>query len=627
MYRFLIFIIFFIGISHINAQQTESNLLTTDSIDYQNILNKFLKKNPPLDHPDSAFSESFMYLNQLLNSTTTKYNFNEFRGLVSSNKPVIEILKLYEFRHKVDSLNKLRYKVLSDYWELEQLKKVAREIDSLNNVRFKLMEDYWEKEQYDTSSDSSLFIKVDSSFVSTIDTNSISITDSAKIANTNSTNLSSADSVFFKELEKVTYQDTLNLDSILQILNPYDDTLLLAIDKAILGFQNNSMVQWIKEIRNDTINLYLVNIDGDSLLVQLYENSPFLIRFGLTDYWGTKIPAVIRDVEKRSFKILVDDAPEVTYQTEEKAKRAINEINKNISSPDTLSIKTIPFYAIKPIWIFGGDVRLDMSQVGTHQWAQGGDPFVSFAGGIELFANYKKGRIGWDNRTLVRYGVIRQGRLKYDPHAQIRPNEDRLELSSKYGYNIVDHYFITFDADSKTQVGPAYNWDGDTKGNLKIDFMSPAFISLSLGIDYKPDKKTTLLLAPITLKSTIVLDPSAEIKTRYNIDTTKNSREEFGARFKGIYTIKFWGDIEIKNSLELFSNYKVKPQNIDVNWDFTFVFPVNDFIKATLGVNVIYDDDTEVPKYRIDETGESVEYNGKGIQLKEMLTLGFFMQF
>ena len=112
-----------------------------------------------------------------------------------------------------------------------------------------------------------------------------------------------------------------------------------------------------------------------------------------------------------------------------------------------------------------------------------------------------------------------------------------------------------------------------------------------------------------------------------DVDTTKNSREEFGARFKGIYKIKIWDDIEINNSLELFSNYVESPQNIDVNWEFTTVFPVNDFIKATLSVHIIYDDDTEVPKYRVNDAGENEKYNGKGIQVREMLTLGFYMKF
>lgn len=603
MNRLLLLIALSLIVFLTNAQQNQNDLSRADTVDYSEVINKFLNENIQKNIDDSIFSESFTYLDKFLNSDTTQKNFSIVQELVSTNKLIIEILKLYQFRHKVDSLNNIRYKVLSDYWELEQLKEVARKNDSIDSLRYEVLND-------------SVNIEMQ-----------VNIYDSSSIIADDTTSLNLSDSIFFEELEKVTYQDTLNLDSILHVLNPYNDTLLRAIDEAILSFREDNMVNWIKDIRNDTINLYLVDIEGDSLLVQLYDNSPYLIRFGLTDYWGTRIPAVIRDVERRSFRILIDDAPEVFYQTDEKAKSAISSINEKISSPDTLSIKPLPVVIVKPRWMFGGDFKLDLSQVGMYQWAQGGDPFVSFLGGLNLFANYKEGRRGWENRALLRYGVIRQGRLDNDPSAHIRSNEDRMELSSRYGYNAFGQFYLSIEADSKTQIGPTYDWDGDTRGDLKTNFMSPAFLAFSLGLDYKPDKKTTLFLAPITIKSTIVLDPSSEIKKRYSVDTTKNSREEFGARFKGTHSLKIWDDIEIKNTLELFSNYLDNPQNIDINWEFTTVFPVNDFIKATLSFNLIYDDDTEVPKYTVNNAGESVKYNGKGLQVKEMLTLGFYMKF
>jgi hypothetical protein len=57
------------------------------------------------------------------------------------------------------------------------------------------------------------------------------------------------------------------------------------------------------------------------------------------------------------------------------------------------------------------------------------------------------------------------------------------------------------------------------------------------------------------------------------------------------------------------------------------MFPINDFIKATLLINFIYDDDTNVPKFRTEDNGDIVKYEGKGGQLKEIMTIGFFMEF
>ncbi len=567
MAKYVVIIAFIGFVFQLKAQLGQGVIENTDTIDYKSIVINYLNEYPPANKKDSVFIQSFKYLDNITIADSNKQCFEHIKQLLLSNKPKHEIKKLWQFRNKVDSLNKIRHEILTDYWNRQSLQNMA-----------------------DTG------------------------------------DVSSMDSLFFDMLDALTYQDTINIDSILQVLNPYNDTLLLAIDKVINSFNKSSLVQWIEKMRNDTINIYLVNINGDSLLVRLYEDNPFLIRFGLTDYWGTKIPAVIRDVEKRSFKILIDDTRELDYQPDEKAKEAMGQFG-GMEKERNLTLTTIPYKKQKPIWIIGGNTNIDMSQVGLYQWAQGGDPSVSILTGLELFANYEKDKINWDNKGKFRYGVIRQGRYKKDSTAQFRSNEDRIELSTKYGIKVFSNYYASVEGDFKSQFTSTYDWDGNTKGKKISDFMSPAYIILSLGLDYKPNKHTSLFLSPITTKTTFVMDASADIKRRYSVDTTMNNRRELGARIKGLHKIKLWGDIELKNSFELFSNYLLNPQNIDVNWEMNIVFPVNDFIRATISTHLIYDDDTSVPKYRVNDAGQEEKYEGKGVQFREMITIGFAMKF
>jgi hypothetical protein len=437
--------------------------------------------------------------------------------------------------------------------------------------------------------------------------------------------VSSNDSLFDETLGALSYEDTINIDSLLDIYSVYDDTLLFAIDKEIEKFRKNTYIQWIKLIKNDTIDFYIVNIEGDSLLVRLYKNSPHLIQFSLTDYWGTKIPAVIRDIDKKSFRILVDDAPEIHYQTAEKAKKAIGGLGK-IPKKRNLTIEPIPIELNKPKWIFGGNTNLDMSQIGMYQWAQGGEPNIAILGGLELFINYKKDHKSFENKARFRYGLMRQGRYAEDS-IPFRSTEDRLEFASKYGYKAFGQFYITLAGDFKSQFAPNHTYDKNIKGEMISDFMSPAYLTFSLGLDYKPNENTSLFLSPIGSKSTIVLDTSNELKARYSVDTNSNVRNELGIGFKGWHKIEFWGDIEMKNSLELFSNYLDRPENVDVNWEFSLVFPVNDFIRATIATNLKYDDNIDVPKYRKNELGEDVRKDGPGGQFREIITIGFAIKF
>jgi len=246
--------------------------------------------------------------------------------------------------------------------------------------------------------------------------------------------------------------------------------------------------------------------------------------------------------------------------------------------------------------------------------------------GLELIANYSRDNRSWDNKARFRYGRIRQGRYGVDS-LKFRSLEDKIELSTKYGYRAFGAYYISFSGNFKSQFGKIYDWEGDTKKEKISDFMSPGYLNFSLGLDYKPDENTTLFLSPIASKTTFVLDEMKSIKSKYGVDTTMNFRNELGARFKAAHKMKIWGDIEMVNELELFSNYLEKPQNIDLDWELKMFFPVNRFIRATIQVNYIYDDDTKVPRYKKEKGIEVKDEESPGGQFREMLTIGMRAKF
>lgn len=567
------FLLFFLALScSLSAQSIRVNdTVPQDSLKNIQVVLNHLQQVTPTSTVDSAFFESFNYLVNFTNSDTIKQQINFVKSLVSSNKPYQQILELFKYRNKVDSLNQQRRKYLSDYWQKQRLQAIA-----------------------DTS------------------------------------DIASTDSIFSTLLDSLFYQDTLNIDSIIKVYEPYNDSVLEAIDQSIDAFFTNANIRWIKKTRGDTTNFYLVDLEGDSLLIPLYKNSPEMIRFALTDYWGNSISAVIRDIERKSFKILIDHTPELNYETHEKAKKAIGSMGR-LTKARKLSIEKIPNGNLKPKWLYGGNANFDLSQVAVHQWAQGGESSISLLSGLELFANYKHNNISWENKARFRYGVIRQGRYA-DNDVDFRANEDRIELNSKYGRKAFGHYYITIMGDFKSQFAPTYNYEGTERTDVLSKFMNPGYATFALGLDYKPEKNMTFFLSPITSKSTFVLDTAEVDQLKYGVDSTATARHEMGAIFKATHKMKVWGEIEMENQLELFTNYLDKPQNIDVDWEFKLILPVNDFIRATIATKFMYDHDTKVPKYTKetnDETGEQewIKKEGRGGQFREMLTVGFAMKF
>ncbi|MGD9993118.1 MAG: DUF3078 domain-containing protein [Salinivirgaceae bacterium] len=528
---------------------------------YQHVIDYF-KHYPPQSSGDSLQYQAFNYLYRFNTSDSLKLTINQIQELINENKAYHQIPYLFDLRHKIDSLNTLRNKTMQDYWERQRLQSIA-----------------------DTS------------------------------------HTASEDSLFVEIMDAVFYQDTINIDSIFKALSPFNDSLIHSINQVIHESQNNEMIQWIKQIRRDTVNFYVVDVEGDSVLVRLYENSPEMIKFSVTDYWGNSMKAVLRDIERNSFRILVDDTPELNYQTDEKAKKAIGGLGKMSSTKKSLTLSRIPIDRSGPTWIYGGNVNVDLSQIHlSESWVKGGVSAISFMTGLELFANYKKGNATWENRSVFKYGAQRQ-----DGVEDFRPTEDRLEFYTKYGHKAFGDYFISAISDFKTQFGKAYEYPNADEKNLVAQILSPAYLTFALGLDYKPNKNTTLFLSPVTSRSTFVMNDAID-KTKYGLDTTKNSRHETGAIFKASYKTKVWGNIQIENQVELFSNYIAKPQNIDIDWDLKLILPVNDFIRATISTRLIYDDDQLVPKFEI-VNGEKVERTTKAIQFKELMTIGFAMKF
>jgi hypothetical protein len=71
-------------------------------------------------------------------------------------------------------------------------------------------------------------------------------------------------------------------------------------------------------------------------------------------------------------------------------------------------------------------------------------------------------------------------------------------------------------------------------------------------------------------------------------------RSEFGAYMKMSFNRELMKNIEMKSTVELFSNYLDQPQNIDVNADILFTFKVNNWFSASLNWTAIYDDDIQI---------------------------------
>ncbi len=264
-------------------------------------------------------------------------------------------------------------------------------------------------------------------------------------------------------------------------------------------------------------------------------------------------------------------------------------------------------------WKRGGMMSFNLSQGSLSNWAAGGDNFsLSMNGYFNYFLYYKKDRHYWDNNLDVYLGFIQSTSLGN------RKNDDRFDILSKYGYKMdsVGKWYLTGLFNFRSQFFDGYNYSNSI-GDFTSSLLSPAYIILSAGFDYKPDSKLSVFLSPLTSRWVLVLNKSLSDKGQYGVPKGAHSFNEIGTFATVNYNNIIAKNINYKGRLDLFSNYKSKPQNVDLFMTNVFSFKINKHFSATYTLDLIYDDDVRL----FGPTKDS-----PGLQSKSMIGIGFLKQ-
>jgi len=268
-------------------------------------------------------------------------------------------------------------------------------------------------------------------------------------------------------------------------------------------------------------------------------------------------------------------------------------------------------------WKRGVMFNLNVNQVTLTNWAAGGDKFsFSVASTLNAFAFYRKDRHNWDNVLDLAYGYVNTTSLGS------RKSDDRISLTTKYGYEIARNLYLSALVDVRTQFSDGYLYSSDSvKPQLVSRFFSPAYVLLSPGLDFKPNDQLSVFFSPITARYVVVMDDYLSAQGAFGVDTGRHVKSELGAYFSFNWVKTIAKNIVYKTRLDLFSDYKHNPQNIDMFWTNSLNLQVNKYISANISLDMIYDDDVRV--FQNPKTGVM----GPRLQVKEVIGVGFTAKF
>ncbi len=284
-------------------------------------------------------------------------------------------------------------------------------------------------------------------------------------------------------------------------------------------------------------------------------------------------------------------------------KKLQKEINREMKRG---AADTVPW-----TWVKGGTVALNGTQGSLNNWAAGGEKFsLALNSYVNYYVFYKNGRQNWDNNLDFNFGLLQSTSIG------TRKNDDRLDVLSKYGYNFDGRWFLSGLFNFRTQLFDGYNYSSGDK-NFSSTFLSPAYILTSIGFDYKPSRKFSLFISPLTSRWVIVASNKLSKRGLYGVDSGKHVINEFGA-FASINVLRpMSNNISYKGRMDLFSNYRNNPGNIDIFITNYFSFKINKYLAVTYNLDMIYDDDIKI----FGKGG-----NSASLQLKSLIGIGFTMQ-
>ena len=365
-------------------------------------------------------------------------------------------------------------------------------------------------------------------------------------------------------------------------VNPmlYRSSLKQAMDIRLADDSNTGALASNSNLKlNSSINDFFLN---------LYTQHPNMVR--LTDADLEKEGGVRTDINKKlDYKATVSD--KVKKQELEGVVEPVVAISR------------------KPnFWTFGGKLKLQLMQnYISDNWYKGGSSSNSMIYNSTFWANYNnKQKVQWDNKLEMNLGFQTN---KDDTHHSFKTNTDLLRMTNKLGIRASGHWYYTVSLQSWTQFYRKYANNSDY---IYSDFMSPFESLLSVGMDYKQNRKNynlTVVLAPLSYDFIFV--GRHDLTSRYGVPGRHHSYEKIGSNVTCNIDWKICKELTWTSRLFCFTNYK----SVVAEWENTFNFKINKFLSSTLYLYPRFDD-----AYHSDKSHAK-------IQFKEYLSMGLDWSF
>lgn len=263
---------------------------------------------------------------------------------------------------------------------------------------------------------------------------------------------------------------------------------------------------------------------------------------------------------------------------------------------------------VEPKWKHEGVAGLNFSQTALKNWSAGGENSLAGNAYLNGALIYKSGKWAWENNLALDYGLARTATTG------MRKSTDKIDFASKLGHQAAEKLFYTALFDFKTQFAQGYNY-GVTPAKRISTFMAPAYSTLSVGLDYKPNDNFSLYYSPLAAKFIWVMDDEFSAAEMFGVDPGKRFHADLGSYLKTVYKFRVMENVDLISKADFFTPYSKKFGNVDIDWDLLVSMKINKILSATFNTTLRYYD----REHFIDDKGNDV---GPRVQFRQILGVG-----
>lgn len=261
-------------------------------------------------------------------------------------------------------------------------------------------------------------------------------------------------------------------------------------------------------------------------------------------------------------------------------------------------------------WTSKSSVGINLNQASfSDNWKGGGVNSLAIGGLINHKSEYKKDNYSYARELILQYGKIRnRGQLQ-------KKTTDRIYLDNKAAVQLSKNWYFFASINFESQFDNGYAYSKDAKGNevatLTSRFMSPGYLTESLGFEYRPNKCFSTRIGTGTARQTFVLDKGLYLTNpkNFGVKHGDNFKNELAFQIVTNYDKDVMENTNLKAKYNMFIPYD-NLGHIDHRLDITLTAKVNRYLNVTLTGVGLYDRDTDLK-----------------IQASQTLAMGFVVVF